>query len=374
MNQKDKPAAGGSSGRPAAWNPGENAGEIYVVGLGPGDPMQLPALNLSLMRGRPVYLRTGRHPLVPYLQREGVRLQTLDEFYERYASFDEVYRQMAGFLLDAAAPRHTRAPGARAQRAPGGRAPGAGRAKAGGEPGPQPALPVVFAVPGNPLVGETVVDLLLAGAAARGVRVRLWPAPGFLDAVLGSLGLDPAQGLFVTESFQLLRQDETHRGPGRAPRRGRVTAGYPAGGPSGSQAFCVPPGAGLLIAQVYSQALASEVKLTLMEQFPDEHPLTVIQAAGIPGQERRRLIPLYELDRLDSLDHLTSVYVPPLRPGLEAERAPGRRPRPAPPPPITTGKRTLHLAAIPSTRCCWLWIGCWLQAVARGTGSKPTSA
>jgi len=247
-------------------------GEIYVVGLGPGDPLQLPALNLSLMRHRPVYLRTGRHPVVPFLEREGLQLQPLDDFYERYASFDEVYREMASWLIGAAC-------GSRE--------------------------PIVFAVPGHPLVGETVVRLLLAQAAARSVRVRLWSAPSFLDAVVSSLGLDPAQGLVVTESFQLLRR--TGAGP--------------------DAYFTIPLQAGVLVAQVYNRALASEVKLTLMEQFPDYHPLTVIYSAGVRGQERQRRIPLYDLDRLDDLDHLTSVYVPAMRAqesGVRSQKSEGK--------------------------------------------------
>ena len=232
-------------------------GEIYVVGLGPGDPLDLPALNLSLMRGRPVYLRTGRHPVVPFLEREGIRFKSMDDFYERHTSFDEVYREMAAWLI---------------------------RTASGGRD------PIVFAVPGHPMVGETVVGILLAQAAVQGVRVRLWPAPSFLDAVVVSLGLDPAQGLLVTESFQLLRRS------GDEP-------GIP---------FNISLPAGVLVAQVYNRALASEVKLTLMEQFPDDHIVTVIYSAGVLGQERQRRIPLYELDRLDDLDHLTSVYAPPV--------------------------------------------------------------
>jgi tetrapyrrole methylase family protein/MazG family protein len=247
--------------------------EIYVVGLGPGDPLQLPALNLSLMRQRQVYLRTGRHPVVPFLEREGLQLQPLDDFYERGASFDDVYQAMASWLFGVAG---------------------------------SSLEPVVFAVPGHPLVGETVVSLLLAQAAAQGVRVRLWPAPSFLDAVVNSLSLDPAQGLLVTESFQLLRR------PGAGP----------------DTPFAIPLQAGVLVAQVYSRALASEVKLTLMEQFPDDHPLTVVYSAGVRGQERQRRIPLYDLDRLDDLDHLTSVYAPPLVAGREIsvpdQKTPGR--------------------------------------------------
>ena len=242
MDDKDKPIAG----------------EIYVVGLGPGDALQLPPLNLSLMRGRLVYLRTGRHPVVPFLEREGIRLKPLDDFYERCASFDEVYQAMAAWLIGAASASRE---------------------------------PVVFAVPGHPMVGETVVSMLLARAAVQSVRVRLWPAPSFLDAVFVSLGLDPAQGLLVTESFQLLR---------------RSVAGQ------ATPFTTLSLTAGVLVAQVYNRTLASEVKLTLMEQFPDDHLVTVIYSAGVLGQERQRRIPLYELDRLDDLDHLTSVYAPPL--------------------------------------------------------------
>jgi hypothetical protein len=97
----------------------------------------------------------------------------------------------------------------------------------------------------------------------------------------------------VTESFQLLRQ------PGADP----------------DTPFTIPLQAGVLVAQVYNRALASEVKLTLMEQFPDDHPVTVVYSAGVRGQERQRRIPLYDLDRLDDLDHLTSVYAPPLEAG-----------------------------------------------------------
>jgi tetrapyrrole methylase family protein/MazG family protein len=275
--------------------------------------MQLPALNLGLMRGRLVYLRTRRHPVVPYLEREGIRLHSLDDFYERHASFDEVYREMAGFLLDAAA----------------------------GNP-----EPVVFAVPGHPLVGETVVGILMSGAAGRGVRMRLWPAPSFLDAVLERLALDPAQGLVVTESFQMLRQarQSTHSPlhqelkpdgvPDGTSSYAPLSAGRAAAFsflPSAALPFSVPPGAGVLVAQVYSRPLASEVKLTLMEQFPDDHPVTVVQAAGIPGRERLRRIPLYELDRLEDLDHLTSVYIPPVIPDVGRQTPEiGKRQFPAP--------------------------------------------
>lgn len=227
---------------------GGHAAEIYVIGLGPGDPQDLPPVNLALMRGREVYLRTGRHPVVDYLKAEGVNVHPLDRFYEESASFDEVYRRMAEFLLDAA-----------------------GEEKS----------PVLFAVPGNPLVGETVVRLLLESAPEKGIRVRIWTAPGFLDVVCSRLQLDPAQGLVIADAFRM-------------------------------EHLVVPPGTGVMIPQVYDRRIASDVKLTLMEHFPDDHRIAMVQAAGVSGLERIQWIPLYELDRLQEIDHLTTVYVPPV--------------------------------------------------------------
>lgn len=230
-------------------------GEIYVLGLGPGDPLDLPGINLSLMRGREVYLRTCRHPLVPALEAAGVVVRSLDHFYEEAGSFEEVYGKMAGFLLDLAA---------------------------------KEKQPVLFAVPGNPLVGETVVFNLLSKAPGRGVLVRLWPAPSFLEAIYRLLRLDPTRGLLVLDSFQL----------GSSP---------------------LPVDTGLLIAQVYNRRVASEVKLSLMDYYPDDHQVTVLVAAGVPGSQRVLQVPLFELDRLEEIDHLTTVYVPPLSPPAGAE-------------------------------------------------------
>ncbi|MGI6166400.1 MAG: nucleoside triphosphate pyrophosphohydrolase, partial [Limnochordia bacterium] len=60
----------------------------------------------------------------------------------------------------------------------------------------------------------------------------------------------------------------------------------------------------------YDRLVASDLKIRLMDIYPDEHEIVVIRGAGIPEIEMIERIPLYRLDNLEWLDHLTSVYLP----------------------------------------------------------------
>lgn len=219
---------------------------ITVVGLGPGNPGHLPLAAWEvLQRERPIYLRTEHHPVVPWLREKGIAFKSLDYFYETGQTFQEVYHQMATFLLE------------EAQRGP-----------------------LVFAVPGHPLVAEEAVGLVLKEAPRRGIKVEIVPAMSFVDAVCASLRLDVSRGLHLVDGLCLGEQ---------AP---------------------VPQVANIVY-QVYSRLVASDVKLSLLEYYPPDHPVTVVRAAGIPGQERIEECPLHELDHLGWFDHLTSLYIPP---------------------------------------------------------------
>ena len=66
-----------------------------------------------------------------------------------------------------------------------------------------------------------------------------------------------------------------------------------------------------LLGQVYSQTVASDIKLTLMNQYPDDFPVKLIHGAGTdtPLVED---VPLYELDRSEHIRHMTTLYLPAL--------------------------------------------------------------
>jgi tetrapyrrole methylase family protein/MazG family protein len=74
----------------------------------------------------------------------------------------------------------------------------------------------------------------------------------------------------------------------------------------------------LLVAQVYSQLVAAEVKMTLNAIYPDGHPVRLVHAAGTRDQ-RVEDLPLYEIDRSTHIGLLSALYVPPLGEGTSME-------------------------------------------------------
>src|SRR5690606_17403089 len=137
---------------------------------------------------------------------------------------------------------------------------------------------VVYAVPGHPRVAEATVRMLLDEAPSRGVPVAVEGGESFLDEAFLRLGFDPVEG------FQLLDAADVK------PER-------------------LQPDQHTVIAQVYDRLTASDVKLALMEVYPDDYPVTLASALGIPGEERIETIPLYELDRRDDFGNMSLVYL-----------------------------------------------------------------
>ncbi len=253
------------------------APSIIVVGLGPGrwDDLTLEARD-TLDVTTHLLCRTTRHPTVDALRqrRPDLVIDSFDALYDEAPSFATLYPTMAERLLDLAT--------AAAAHTADGEAP----------------LPVVYAVPGHPLVGEESVRLLRGAAAARGVVVRLVAGLSFVEPVCAALDLNPLE-----RDLQLI--DAT------------LLAETPAAALMGA----LLPTRPALIAQVYNRRLASGVKLALSELYPDDWEVTLVRWAGLDADEHVERMPLYALDRDERADHLTTLYVPPLAP-LAATRVP----------------------------------------------------
>jgi tetrapyrrole methylase family protein/MazG family protein len=144
---------------------------------------------------------------------------------------------------------------------------------------------IVYGVPGHPLVAETTVKLLLEQEESVGVEINLIPGISFIDVCCQLLKIDPAEGLVIHDALVITGEQLVM---------------------DKGQLFC----------QVYNEMVASDLKLTLMDKLPDDCSIWVIIGAGIPGMEQVHQVPLYELDRLQGINHLTSIYVPP---GIEEQ-------------------------------------------------------
>ncbi|MGI6173572.1 MAG: MazG family protein [Christensenellales bacterium] len=71
---------------------------------------------------------------------------------------------------------------------------------------------------------------------------------------------------------------------------------------------------GALIREIDSRALAGEIKLRLMERYPEEAEIFVLTEGGISR------VPLCDLDRLGAYSHKVCAYVPPERDLTKLER------------------------------------------------------
>lgn len=221
--------------------------KIWIIGLGNGRVDDLPlGIYRLLQLGHPLFLRTADHPLVSWLQQEGIKYDTFDAIYERHDTFAPVYEEIVQQLL-ALVQQHKE---------------------------------VLYAVPGHPSVAEQTVKQLLSSAPQQGVEVEIKGGQSFLDPLFARLGIDPIEGFVMLNGESFTREQ-------------------------------LQPSLHTVIGQIYDRFVASDVKLTLMEVYPDETPVTLVQSVGLKEKEQVREIPLYQLDQQADYGNFTSLYIPP---------------------------------------------------------------
>lgn len=222
---------------------------LTIVGLGPGDIDDLSRKAWRVLKNaKTVYLRTSRHNCVPCLPQSETVYHSFDALYDASEKFDDVYETIVDQLIAAAQTED-----------------------------------VVYAVPGDPLVGESTTTRILKRAQQAKVEVEIVNGISFIEPMLRAIGVDALDGLQILDGIDIA---EMHHPP--------INPDFPA-----------------LIGQLYSKQVASDVKLTLMNQYPDEFSVTLIHSAGT-GDEIVETLPLYEIDRSSQINHLTSLYVPAL--------------------------------------------------------------
>ena len=140
---------------------------------------------------------------------------------------------------------------------------------------------VTYVVPGSPFIAEETVRQIMKGVEETQIPVRVIDGMSFLEPVCSALGLDPHPKLVLTDSLYLASLEIPF---------------FPASVPA-------------MISNLRSGLEASDLKLTLMNNYPDEYPIKLVHNAGLPD-ELIEEIPLYLLDQSLHTGLMTTLYLP----------------------------------------------------------------
>ncbi len=224
---------------------------ITLLGLGPGEIKSLTREAWDWLLGiKVLYLRTLHHPVINDLP-EHLKLFSFDSLYESHERFDDVYQAIIDQVITLG-------------KSPGG---------------------VTYAVPGHPFVAERTCPEIYKRAKDEGVSVRVIDGLSFLEPTFRALELDPFPDLICVDAMRI----------------------------ASTQTPQFPPSSPALIAQIYSRMVASDVKLTLMNVYPDEHPVKLVHGAGTEDELVEELA-LFEIDHSEHLGLLSLLFVPPISP------------------------------------------------------------
>jgi len=224
---------------------------IILLGLGPGDPSLLTRQAWQILENcGDLYLRTRQHPVVADLP-SNINTHSFDHLYEGGETFEAVYEQIIEKVLEL------------------------GRRPQG----------VIYAVPGHPYVAEATSPEIARRAKNEGLSVKIVEGLSFLEPTFTALGIDPFPICVVVDAMEM------------------AAAHLPS----------FPPSSPAIVAQIHSRMVASDVKLTLMANYPDDHPVKLVHAAGT-DQEVVEELALYKIDRSLKIGLLTALYVPALGP------------------------------------------------------------
>ncbi|NMB07469.1 MAG: nucleoside triphosphate pyrophosphohydrolase [Tissierellia bacterium] len=220
-------------------------GKIYILGLGPGsvDALTIGVIN-RIKSGDKNYLRTESHPTVKYLIDNNINYQSYDYIYEREEDFEKVYEYIVKDLIKKSKEYKS----------------------------------INYLVPGNPMVAEKTVELLL-NTKDKDLEIELLTGLSFIEPIIELIGVDPVHGLKIVDGIEFKMND-------------------------------IDINLDCIVTQVYNNKVASDIKLILSQVYGDEYEIYLINNAGVVGDEEINKIPIYKLDRINKVGNLTSIYIP----------------------------------------------------------------
>lgn len=229
---------------------------ILILGLGPGNPNQLTLEAWEVLnQAEEIYLRTKHHPTIEKIP-PTTKLHTFDHIYENTETFSSVYEKITLEIIQLAKQKPY----------------------------------VIYAVPGHPFVAEEAAIRIAEQAKKENIPFKVIEGLSFLEPTFTALQIDPFPEIMITDAITL------------------QTMHHPS----------FPPDRPALIGQVYSKDVANALKLNLMSVYPDEFSVKLVHAAGT-SKERIENLMLYEIDRSENIELLTSLYLPALGENLSME-------------------------------------------------------
>ena len=140
-------------------------GKIYILGLGPGnvDALTLGVIN-RIKSGDRNYLRTENHPTIEYFKNNNIYYESYDYVYENQEDFQKVYEYIVKDLINKSKEYDT----------------------------------INYLVPGNPMVAERTVELLL-NSENEDLKIEILTAISFIETIIELMGVDPIHGLKIVD-------------------------------------------------------------------------------------------------------------------------------------------------------------------------------
>ncbi|TCS88013.1 tetrapyrrole methylase family protein/MazG family protein [Keratinibaculum paraultunense] len=220
-------------------------GKIYILGLGPGSIEDLTIGAIKRIKsGDRNYLRTEEHPTVNFLKENNIPYESYDYVYAQEEDFSKVYEYIVEDLIKKANKYKT----------------------------------INYLVPGNPMVAEKTVELLLR-REDENLEIEIITGVSFIEPILKLVERDPIEGLKIIDGTDFKFKD-------------------------------IDINVDCIVIQVYNTRVASNIKLVLSQVYGDEYRIYLINSAGVEDEEEIYNIYIYELDRMNNIGPLTSIYIP----------------------------------------------------------------
>ncbi len=132
---------------------------------------------------------------------------------------------------------------------------------------------VLYLVPGHPMLAEMTIQIIIN----RNLNYKIIGGQSFLDVLFEATKIDPIEGFMMIDASDV-KEDSINRN------------------------FHIA------IPQVYSQLVASDLKLTLLEVMDPEEDIYILKALGTFFEEVK-CVKVFELDHDFEIDNLTTIFI-----------------------------------------------------------------